>query len=45
MVCVLQSDTLLIANVFNKFRKMRLKIDELDPADFLSAPGLAWQAT
>ena len=36
-----QSDTLLLANVFEKFRNMCLKIYELDPAKFLSAPGLA----
>ena len=32
------------ANVFEKFRNMRLKIYELDPAKFFSAPGLVWQA-
>ena len=31
-------------NVFENFRKMCLKIYHLDPAKFLSAPGLAWQA-
>ena len=39
-----QSDTLLIADVFNKFRDMCIKEYELDPAHFLSLPGLAWQA-
>ena len=39
-----QSDTLLLANVFNNFRDMCLKEYELDPAHFLSLPGLAWQA-
>ena len=39
-----QSDTLLLADVFENFRNMCLKIYELDPAKFLSAPGLAWQA-
>ena len=39
-----QSDTLLLADVFESFRKMCLKIYKLDPAKFLSAPGLAWQA-
>ena len=39
-----QSDTLLLADVFENFRDMCLKIYELDPAKFLSAPGLAWQA-
>ena len=39
-----QSDTLLLADVFENFRKMCLKVYELDPTHFLSAPGLAWQA-
>ena len=40
----LQSDTLLLANVFENFRNMCIKVYELDPAHFLSLPGLAWQA-
>ena len=40
-----QSDALLLADLFVNFRNMCLKIYELDPAKFLSAPGLAWQAT
>ena len=39
-----QSDTLLFADVFENFRNMCIKVYELDPAHFLSAPGLAWQA-
>ena len=39
-----QSDTLLLADVFENFRDMCLKECELDPAQFLSLPGLAWQA-
>ena len=40
-----RSDTLLIADVFEKFRnKYKGNIYELGPAHFLSAPGLAWQA-
>ena len=39
-----QSDTLLLADVFNNFRDMCIKECELDPAHFLSLPGLAWQA-
>ena len=40
-----QSDTLLLADVFENFRNMCLKIYKLDPAKLLSAPELAWQAT
>ena len=35
-----QSNTLLLADVFENFRNMCLEIYELDPAKFLSAPGL-----
>ena len=36
-----QSDTLLLADVFENFRNKCIEINELDPANFLSAPGLA----
>ena len=36
-----QSDTLLLADVFENFRDMCIKVYELDPAHFLSTPGLA----
>ena len=39
-----QSDTLLLVDVFENFRNMCIKVYELDPAHFFSAPGLAWQA-
>ena len=39
-----QSDTLLLADIFENFRNMCIKVYELDPAHFLSAAGLAWQA-
>ena len=39
-----QSDTLLLAGAFENFRDMCIKEYELDPAHFLSLPGLAWQA-
>ena len=37
-----QSDTLLLADVFENFRNMCIEICELYPAHFLSEPGLAW---
>ena len=40
-----QSDTLLLADIFKNFRNTHLKIYELDPAKFLSASGLAWKGT
>ena len=39
-----QSDTLLLADVFENFRNKCLEVYELDPAHLLSLPGLAWQA-
>ena len=39
-----QSDTILLGDDFKNFRNMCIKVYELDPAHFLSAPGLAWQA-
>ena len=39
-----QSDTLLLADVFENFRHMCIKVYEVDPTHFLSAPELAWQA-
>ena len=39
-----QSDTLPLADVFENFRNMCIKVYELDPAHFLSLPRLAWQA-
>ena len=39
-----KSDTLLLADVFENFRDICLKEYELDPAHFVSLPGLAWQA-
>ena len=38
-----QRDKLLLADVFENFRNMRLKIYELETARVLTAPGLAWQ--
>ena len=39
-----QSDTLLLSDVFENFRNKCNKIYGIDPAHFLSTPGLAWQA-
>ena len=39
-----QSDTLLLSDIFENFRNMCLSIYEFDPVYFVSAPGLAWQA-
>ena len=39
-----ESNTLLLADVFENFRNKSIEIYELDPAHFFSAPGLAWQA-
>ena len=36
-----QSDTLLLADIFDNFQNMWVELYELDPAKFLSSPGLA----
>ena len=38
-----QCDTFLLTNVFENIRNKCIEIYELDPANCLSAPGLAWQ--
>ena len=38
-----RSDILLLADIFENFRQSCLKNYELDPAHFVSLPGLAWQ--
>ena len=38
-----QCDTLLLADVFEKFRDTCIEIYGLDPSHFLNAPGLSWQ--
>ena len=39
-----QSDILLLADIFENFRNKCLEVYELDPARFLSLPGLACKA-
>ena len=38
-----RSDTLLLTDIFENFRQSCLENYELDPAHFVSLPGLAWQ--
>ena len=44
IIISVQIDTLLLADVFENFRNNCIEIYELDPAHFLSAPKLSWQA-
>ena len=39
----MQSDTLLLADVFEDFCNKYIQIYDLDPVYFLSAAGLTWQ--
>ena len=40
----LETDVILLANVFESFRKVCIDNYGLDPAHFYTAPGLAWKA-
>ena len=40
----LRTDVILLANVFESFRRVCLDNYELDPSHFYTAPGLAWKA-
>ena len=40
----LRTDVILLANVFESFRRVCLENYELDPSHFYTAPGLAWKA-
>ena len=43
-ITYLKCDVLLLADVFEKFRKSSMEYYNLDPANYISAPGLAWDA-
>ena len=40
----METDVILLTDVFENFRNLCLRIYGLDPAHFYTAPGLAWQA-
>ena len=40
----LKTDVLLLADVFENFRKKCLEYNGLDPAHYYTAPGLSWDA-
>ena len=40
----LASDVLLLADVFENFRKTCLEYYELDPCHYFTSPGLSWDA-
>ena len=40
----LRTDVILLANVFEEFRRVCMENYGLDPAHFYKAPGLAWKA-
>ena len=44
MIRMFKSNILSLADLFDNFRNMCLKTFEFDPAKFISAPGLVWQA-
>ena len=39
-----RSETALLADIFENFRDRYLDVDKLDPAYYLSAPGLSWHS-
>ena len=39
-----QSDVLMLADIFENFRKMGLEHYQLDPAHYYTAPGFSWDA-
>ena len=44
MILHVQRENILLANVFENFRNTCFEVHELEPARFLTAPRLAWQA-
>lgn len=40
----LKTDTLILADVFGRFRTSSIKLYRLDPCHYLSTPGLSWDA-
>ena len=40
----LQTDVLLLVDIFENFRRVCIKVYKLDPAHFFSAPNLSWDA-
>ena len=45
MICMFKVIHFLLADVFENFRNKCIEIYELDVANFLSAPVLAWKAS
>ena len=44
MLEYLRLDVHQLADVFEEFRSMAMKDDGLDPAHYMTAPGLSWDA-
>ena len=40
----LKTDVLLLTDIFEKFRKVCMEYYKLDPTNYISSPGLAWDA-